>query len=381
MSGGLTGTKNRWVAAALVALALPVTDGDPLAQQREQFSLRDSEVAIFNLAGRVEVVGGTQPEVVVDVTRGGRDSDQLRIDQGEKHGIQTLTVVYPGESVVYPPLGRYQRTEVQVASDGTFGHHWGTFFGPRSTVIRGSGSGVQAWADLRIAVPRGQKIRVHHVAGEVTVENVDGNLAVDHHTGRISSRNTRGPLSLDTGSGTVIVDRAEGEVRIDTGSGNVDVTGVKGPLLYIDTGSGSVAVEGSAVERLLADTGSGGVRIENVRSGDLHLGTGSGSVRVDLASDVENLVADTGSGSVTLSAPSTLGAEFDIQTGSGGIDVDFPHESFRVERDHVTGKVGDGRGRIRIDTGSGGVRFYRRTVTSERPSSFLLGLISGPRVG
>jgi hypothetical protein len=378
----MTGAKSRWLATALVAMALPVSDGDPLAQQREQFTLKDSEVAIFNLAGKVELVAGSRPEVVVGVTRGGRDGDRLKVEQGSKAGIQTLRVIYPGRQVVYPGIGTRSRTEVHVAPDGTFGGDWKTMFGMnRGVTIRGSGSGTHAWADLRIAVPRGQKIRVHHAAGEVTLENVDGDLMVDHHTGTLASRNTRGSLYLDTGSGRVTVDDAEGEVRIDTGSGGVEVSAVKGPLLHIDTGSGAVEVSGAEVERLVVDTGSGGVRLENIKAGSLNVDTGSGSVDVDLASDVESLVADTGSGSVTVSAPATLGADFDIQTGSGRIDVDFPHQSLWVERDHVTGRIGDGRGRIRIDTGSGGVKFYRRMTTSERPASMLIGLMSGPRVG
>jgi len=382
MSQRMTGAKSRWLATALVAMALPLSDGDPLAQQREQFTLRDSEVAIFNLAGKVELVAGSRAEVVVDVLRGGRDAARLKIEQGPKEGAQTLRVIYPGRQVVYPGLGSHHRTEVHVAPDGTFGSDWKMLFGMhRRVTIRGSGSGTQAWADLRIAVPRGQKIRVHHAAGEVMVQNVDGDLTVDHHAGTLEARNTRGSLFLDTGSGHVTVNDAEGEVRIDTGSGGVEVAGVKGPLLHIDTGSGAVDVSGAEVDRLVADTGSGGVRLENIRAGSLNVDTGSGSVSVDLAGDVESLVADTGSGSVTVSAPATLGAEFDIQTGSGRIEVDFPHQSLRVERDHVTGRIGDGRGRIHIDTGSGGVKFYRRLTTSERPSSILLGLISGPRVG
>ena len=54
--------------------------------------------------------------------------------------------------------------------------------------------------------------------------------------------------------------------------------------------------------------------------------------------------------------PPGLGAEYDVETGSGGIDIDVPHEALHIDRDHVRGRIGDGRGTIRIDTGSGGVR-------------------------
>jgi DUF4097 and DUF4098 domain-containing protein YvlB len=89
------------------------------------------------------------------------------------------------------------------------------------------------------------------------------------------------------------------------------------------------------------------------------LDTGSGGVDLVLLTDVERLDVDTGSGSVTIHAPESLGGEVDIETGSGGIDLDFAVEVRRVRRDHVTGTLGDGRGRIRIDTGSGTVRLLK----------------------
>ncbi len=54
--------------------------------------------------------------------------------------------------------------------------------------------------------------------------------------------------------------------------------------------------------------------------------------------------------------PAELGAEVDIETGSGGIDMDFPIMVTRQSRDELRGRIGDGQGRIVIDTGSGSVR-------------------------
>jgi len=80
-------------------------------------------------------------------------------------------------------------------------------------------------------------------------------------------------------------------------------------------------------------------------------------VTIGLLSDVRSMDIDTGSGGVTITVPQTLGAEADIEVGSGEIDIDVPHEIMgKVSRDHYRCKIGDGQGRIHIDTGSGGVR-------------------------
>ena len=68
---------------------------------------------------------------------------------------------------------------------------------------------------------------------------------------------------------------------------------------------------------------------------------------------------DAGSGGVTVRLPANTGAEIDVESGSGGIDTDFAVELRRFERQHMIGKIGDGRGRIRIESGSGHIRLLK----------------------
>jgi DUF4097 and DUF4098 domain-containing protein YvlB len=82
-------------------------------------------------------------------------------------------------------------------------------------------------------------------------------------------------------------------------------------------------------------------------------------VDVELVDDVDRLTLDSGSGSVTLRIPTSLGATIDAETGSGGIDARIPLTISRQSRSRVTGRVGDGRGTITIDSGSGTVRLLR----------------------
>jgi DUF4097 and DUF4098 domain-containing protein YvlB len=84
--------------------------------------------------------------------------------------------------------------------------------------------------------------------------------------------------------------------------------------------------------------------------------TGSGSVEIELLTDVDQLEVDTGSGGVTIRVPASVGAQVELDTGSGGIDIDLPLQIRESERDHVEGVLGDGRGTIQVDTGTGGIR-------------------------
>jgi lia operon protein LiaG len=334
--------------------------GDALtAQATERRTVGGSAVAIYNLAGRMSVVGGTGSDVVVEVTRGGADAGRLRIETGARGQWQTLRVIYPSDRIVYPRLGGWgSRTSLNVDDDGYFNDS-GNRGGRDRVEIRGSGSGMEAWADLRVIVPRGKRVAVHLAAGEATVSNVDGDLEIDVSAASITTEHTRGRLLLDTGSGSVRVTDAQGTVNLDTGSGSVTVSDIRGDELRMDTGSGSITARNVEVGSLIADVGSGGVRLSGIKAARLSLDTGSGATDVELLTDVEEVTVDAGSGSVSLRLPANAGAEVDIETGSGGIETDFPIEVTRMERNSLRGRLGDGKGRIRIDSGSGRVRLIR----------------------
>ena len=352
---------------ALLCLAVPLA-----AQQPERFALTGGNVAVYNLVGEMRVGAGTGRDVVAEVTRGGSDRQQLRIERGRVEGREALRVFVPGSDIVYPRMGRGSRSNIRVRDDGTFGGSG--IRGGNPVTVQGTGRGVEAFADVRVLVPAGQQVTVHQGVGRVEVANVNGRLAVRTLSAAVSSSGTRGTLDIDVGSGAVRVDGADGPLKVDTGSGSVEVRAVRGDAeldtgsgsvrladvrggrLKVDTGSGGVTGGGLAVSDLEVDVGSGGVQLTDVRAPNAKVDTGSGSVRLDLIGEVRAVKIDTGSGGVTLGIPRNTGAMVEIDTGSGGIDVDLPARVTRSRRTHFSGQLGDGRGRIEIDTGSGSVR-------------------------
>jgi len=363
----LPGARLSIAAILAAAVAAPAA-----AQQTERYALAGANVAVYNLAGEVRIEGGSGSEVVVELTRGGADAGRLEVDIGDIGGWQSLRVIYPSDRVVYPRMSGGGRTNVRVRADGTFGRidmpgardRRGdalAFARDRGEQVRisGAGGGLEAYADMRVLVPRGQRIAVFLGAGHATVSNVEGELLVDVVAACIEASGTRGWLRLDTGSGGIELRGAEGEVILDTGSGSIRAGDVRGRRLVMDTGSGRVEARGIEVDELEVDTGSGSVSLSEVSARRIEVDTGSGSVHLGLLSDVDDVEIDTGSGSVTLTVPESLGAEIVIETGSGGITLDVPVQVREVQRNRVRGTIGDGNGRIEIDTGSGRVRLLR----------------------
>lgn len=332
----------RWIRSAgtarvgITALGILLTSTAISADAQDVARLSGDDVAIYNLAGRVEIVSGNGPDVVVRAAREGRDADRLAVETGRIGGRETLRIVYPAAEVVYPEMGRGSTTTRTVRPDGTFSD--GRSGSGDRVRIRGSGSGMEAWADLVIEVPAGRRIGVYLAVGGVEAHGVEGDMRIDTGSGRVTLSDIRGRVGVDTGSGSIEAERLSGgEVVLDTGSGSITVQDVEAPSLWADTGSGSV-------------------RMRGVRSREVEVDTGSGSVEIELLTDVERLLVDTGSGSVTVTVPADFGAEVEMETGSGRIDVDLPVELRTVRRDELRGRIGDGGGTLSIDTGSGGIR-------------------------
>ncbi len=348
----------RWMVQELswtpVVLLLGFLLGAVQATAQEEVRLDGGSVSVYNLAGEVEIVRGSGSQVQVQVMRGGADGDRIALETIQVDGREALVLRYPDDRIVYPEIGRNSRTQLRVRGDGTFGDgSWGR--GDRVD-IRGSGRGMEAWADLRISMPAGSDLRVYQAVGQAEVTGVDGTLLVDTGSGGVRARSSSGELDIDTGSGSIWVEEFMGDLNVDTGSGEVEISAVEGRDILVDTGSGSIRADGITARELEVDTGSGSVTLTRVSAPDVMVDTGTGEVEVELMEDVDRLEVDTGSGEVVIRMPPGVGAEVEVDTGSGDIDVDIELEVREVRRSYLRGIIGDGRGRIRIDTGSGGIR-------------------------
>jgi hypothetical protein len=338
-----------WFGAILLGLALPLH-----AQQPERIDLGAGRATIHNLIGALAIEAGTGSSVVAEVTRGGQDGAQLKLarDGGG------LRVIFPGDRFVYPPLGAHSSTNLDIRDDGTFdGNHWG---GGRRVRISGTGSGLEAWADIRVLVPPGRELEVHLAVGTVTARNVDGNLSLSTASGDIQAQQTKGTLSAGTGSGDITATGHDGTFDAETGSGDVTASTIAGGMVEVETGSGNISLSGITATRLRVGAGSGDVRITEAKAPDADVETGSGNISVTLAGGFQSLSVEAGSGDVEVLAPTTIGATVDISTGSGDIETEFPIQVTRKTSDGLRGTIGDGKGTLTVETGSGDVILRRK---------------------
>ena len=206
----------RPVLMGVTAIAASVLAVSGAAAQ-ERFNVGGDHVAVYNLAGEVDVVGTTGGDVTVEVRRAGADASQLRVEVGEiGGGVEALRVIYPADRIVYDDgPGWGGSSELRVRPDGTWGGGEGWRNSGDRVRVSGRGSGLEAHADLRIGVPRGQRVDIYLAVGRITAENVEGRILLDTHSGGIIARSMRGFLRADTGSGEVEVAGMEGDLEVD----------------------------------------------------------------------------------------------------------------------------------------------------------------------
>lgn len=341
-----------------IALVYSALAASTAFAQSERRSIQGADIAIWNLAGRMRAVAGSGSAVEVEVTRAGADASRLRIEAGRVGNRETLRVVYPSDRIVYPGPGRW-RTDVSVRDDGTFDEGWGDWRSRDRVTIRSSGEGLEAHADLLVSVPKGQRIALYLAAGRVEVVNVDGDLAIDVGAAEVDVSGTKGPLFLDAGSGRVTVRDVAGDVNVDAGSGSITLERIKGGVLELDSGSGSIEAAEIEVRDFRADVGSGGVTARRLRAATVTIDSGSGSCHVELVGELERMTVESGSGGVTVRAPAEFSAEIDAETGSGGFQTDFEIVTRRLSRNHMQGRIRDGKARVRIESGSGTIRLLK----------------------
>ena len=71
-------------AALALSLAIPAADLD--AQVASSYQLDGSRVAVYNLAGRMDVVRGSGSQVVVRIDAQGSDADRLSVEIDDIRG-------------------------------------------------------------------------------------------------------------------------------------------------------------------------------------------------------------------------------------------------------------------------------------------------------
>ena len=211
----------------------------------------------------------------------------------------------------------------------------------------------QSGNDIRIGYNLPDDVKRHvSISYEVALP-ADSGVQAHSGSGNITIDDVRGEVQAQTGSGDIRLRDLGGRVRVQTGSGGIQAQDVAAPF-YGHTGSGDVEATLTGSGDVDIQTGSGSVQLRGIKGG-LHARTGSGGIKAD-GSVAAPWQLHTGSGDVRLAIGSGSGFNLDVHTGSGSIHSDLPITvQGTMGRRELKGTVRGGGPELAVSTGSGDV--------------------------
>jgi DUF4097 and DUF4098 domain-containing protein YvlB len=152
----------------------------------------------------------------------------------------------------------------------------------------------------------------------------------------------------------------EGRMNLRTGDGHIQVGNFKGSM-ELESGDGRQDID-SVDGTLRARAGDGNIHVSG-RFDGLDLSTGDGKIeaRVQPGSTMgANWILHTGDGGVTLQLPGQFAADLDMHTGDGHINVDMPLAiQGRINERNIHGKLNGGGNTLTVHTGDGSINLEK----------------------
>jgi len=198
----------------------------------------------------------------------------------------------------------------------------------------------------------------YSVSLDVQVPN-QTSLTLSTGDGAVHIANLTGNVDAQTGDGSIEIETVKGNVKLHTSDGGVACTRLEAETVDVHTGDGGITFTNVRANNLTARTGDGSIRGREIAADRADCHTSDGSIHLDYAQDAPkapNVTATTSSGGITFTAPPGLSAVIEASTGDGSIHTSLPITiEGKVGGRSLTGRLGDGKGRIGLRTHDGSI--------------------------
>lgn len=141
--------------------------------------------------------------------------------------------------------------------------------------------------EYTVSVPAGSNINIRTMNGDISVENLHGDIVLADDAGNVEVRSCGGGhVHVRTISGPItLINITNGHVEITSVSGNVTLQNVMGPMVSVNTNRGSIKFDGDVGQNgeysLINNTGDIDFTVPATASMDLTARSISGSVQND----------------------------------------------------------------------------------------------------
>lgn len=353
-----------------VAQRLPLDGGDTLDvySRLGSITVAGSDVADCNVVARIVAQAASEEEAqelaeqVEIVGRTAGSTLKVRSQEPELSNNRSISVSY---TITLP-----RRMNVRCESD--FGsldvsHIQGRLDGK-------SGNGAVKAQDIR------GRTDLRTSFGAIECRDVTGPaITLNSGNGAITAARLRGPVAAETAFGAISCeDLADGDLKLKSGNGRISIANasfdvcdarssfgaiagndLEGDSVKLNSGNGSVEIDNVRTKTLDLSSSYGSLRATGVTASNLSATSGNGGVRIACVPSAPadlNATVRSSFGSVEFAAPSSFSGEVTLSTDFGTVRTALPVTvSGEISRNKIAGRVGDGAGKIRIESGNGSV--------------------------
>lgn len=263
-------------------------------------------------------------------------------------------------------------------------------------------SGKSVTSKYEIFVPRQFKCEIGLKGGDLSIENVEGEITANVGGGDVSLSDILGPLHVNLGGGDLSINNCQKNADINLGGGDLEIEGIHGSV-NLNVGGGDVSIsesegpiglnlgggdlEISQIEQdVTIKVGGGDVEIEHIKGqvkceiggGGIEVKDALGGVRVKTSGgDIEaiyttnkinpsaSIIMESDHGDIEITVPETIKASLNAEVervhprSEETIESDFPLRIVSEENgDHVikaNGNINGGGIEIQLKTQGGDI--------------------------
>jgi DUF4097 and DUF4098 domain-containing protein YvlB len=215
--------------------------------------------------------------------------------------------------------------------------------------------------------------------GSITCRDMAGSMTLRSSNGSITTTSLQGSLDAETFYGSIACeDFSDGDLRLKSSNGRIGISNASfaicaasssygvvtgnrldGNSIELHSTNGGVELADAQAESISLSSSYGSIRATQIAARSLKTISGNGGVRVVCAPNAPaDLDAQVKSsyGSVEFTAPPAFSGEVYLHTDYGSIRTALPVTmSGEITRQRVTGRIGQGTGKLHLESGNGSV--------------------------
>ncbi len=239
----------------------------------------ESTIILDHISGNVQISGWEKTEIVIEMTLTGRS-----------------------DSIIQP--------EILLSADSLFI----SGDSEQRKLIRGH---------YIIYAPHGISSNIALLSGNISFDNVNGEIQAKTQAGNISISDCEGPVTVFTGAGQIDANSIQNEAVFRSGAGLVNLKELTGGI-DLSLGGGNITAENINGE-INIKSGGGNIDITNV-SGNIKISCGGGSMNVKTMRGFLRMA--TGGGEIHLS---DIQGSVDVSTGGGDVFTEITSGDFLLD--------------------------------------------------